>query len=244
LYDNNTGVNLQGATVINGNLAPFVTWNFSRRPGFFDEVCYTGTGVTQNVAHNLAVAPELLIVRGRSNGTTGEPWVVYAASQNQGVQFAAYLNSTVAYSSKGQNFWGASGNAVMTSTTFSVGNAYTSTNETGQTYVAYLFATCAGVSKVGSYTGTGATQAISCGFTGGARFVLIKRTETVGDWYVYDTARGMTTVTDPYLSLNSTAAESATLGSVTTTAGGFTVNAAIFSVINISGASYIFLAIA
>jgi hypothetical protein len=54
----------------------------------------------------------------------------------------------------------------------------------------------------------------------------------------------MTTLTDPYLRLNSTAAESATLGSVTTTAGGFTVNAAIFAAINTNAVSYLFLAIA
>jgi hypothetical protein len=54
----------------------------------------------------------------------------------------------------------------------------------------------------------------------------------------------MTTLTDPYLLLNSTAAEAATLGSVTTTAGGFTVNAAVLAAINTNAASYIFLAIA
>jgi hypothetical protein len=100
------------------------------------------------------------------------------------------------------------------------------------------------VSKVGTYTGNGTTQAIACGFTGGARFVLIKRTDATGDWYVYDTARGMTVLTDPYLLLNSTAAETATLGSVITSTGGFTVNASILAAINASGGSYVFLAIA
>jgi hypothetical protein len=66
-----------------------------------------------------------------------------------------------------------------------------SINDTGQTYIAYLFATLAGVSKVGSYTGTGTTLSIDCGFTAGARFVLIKRTDSTGDWYVWDTARGI-----------------------------------------------------
>jgi hypothetical protein len=124
-----------------------------------------------------------------------------------------------------------------------VGN-YSGVNGSGYNYVAYLFATCAGVSKVGSYTGNGTTQAIACGFTSGARFVLIKRTDSTGDWYVYDTARGMTTLTDPYLQLNTSNAETATLGSVTTTTGGFTVNASILSAINTSSGSYIFLAIA
>jgi len=117
-------------------------------------------------------------------------------------------------------------------------------NAASNIYVAYLFATCAGVSKVGSYTGNGTTQTINCGFTGGARFVLIKRTDDVGDWYVYDTARGMTTLTDPYLWLNSTNGESATLGSVTTVSTGFALNSTILAAINTNAATYIFLAIA
>jgi hypothetical protein len=54
----------------------------------------------------------------------------------------------------------------------------------------------------------------------------------------------MTTLTDPYLLMNSTAAETATLGSVTTVSTGFAVKAAILAAINTNAASYIFLAIA
>jgi hypothetical protein len=75
------------------------------------------------------------------------------------------------------------------------------------TYIAYLFATLAGVSKVGSYTGTGADLNVDCGFSAGARFILIKRTDSTGDWYVYDSLRGIVAGNDPYLLLNSTAAE-------------------------------------
>jgi hypothetical protein len=46
------------------------------------------------------------------------------------------------------------------------------------------------------------------------------------------------------LLINSSAAEVATLGSVTTTTGGFTVDATILAEINTNAASYIFLAIA
>ena len=119
-----------------------------------------------------------------------------------------------------------------------------SMNTSGNAQVAYLFASCPNVSKVGTYTGNGTTQTINCGFTGGARFVLIKCTSATGDWYVYDTARGMTTLTDPYLLINSSAAETATLGSVTTVSTGFALNAAILAAINTSSATYIFLAIA
>ena len=120
---------------------------------------------------------------------------------------------------------------------------FAATGASGRTFIAYLFATLAGVSKVGSYTGNGTTQTINCGFTSGARFVLIKRTDSTGSWYVYDTARGMTVLTDPYLLLNTTAAEVATLGSVTTVSTGFALNSTILADINISAGTYIFLAI-
>ena len=211
-----------------------VFYSFSRRPGFFDEVCYTGAGAT-SYAHNLGVVPELMIVKCRS-AAVGAGWAVYSATTGAS-KYLKLQNTTAAITDSGPF------GTTPTSTVFYGGGDFP-TSYSGYTYVAYLFATCAGVSKVGSYTGNGTTQAISCGFTGGARFVLIKRTDSTGDWYVYDTARGMTVLTDPYLLLNTTDAEVATLGSVTTTAGGFTVNASILSAINTNAASYIFLAIA
>jgi len=205
---------------------------FQRAPGFFDEVCFTTTDGTYSGNHNLGVIPELLIFKSRNGSGDWQTVSSYLTS-------AAYfvrLNSTMAqYNNTNTNY-------TATSTTFSIPNA--GFINFSATMVAYLFATCAGVSKVGTYTGNGTTQTINCGFTGGARFVLIKRTDSTGDWYVYDTARGMTTLTDPYLLLNSTAAETATLGSVTTVTTGFALNSTILAAINASGGTYIFLAIA
>ena len=110
--------------------------------------------------------------------------------------------------------------------------------------VAYLFATLAGVSKVGSYTGNGTTQTINCGFTAGARFVMIKRTDSTGDWYVWDSARGIVAGDDPYLLLNSTAAEVTNTDYVDTAASGFEISSTAPAAINANGGSFIFLAIA
>jgi hypothetical protein len=211
-----------------------LTWNFQRAPSYFDTVCYTGTGSARTLNHNLTVAPELMIVKCRSNARN---WAVY--SSTLGATKNLFLDAANAAQTNA-SYWD---NTAPTASVFSVRNSG-DTNLNGGTFVAYLFATCAGVSKVGSYTGNGTTQAISCGFTGGARFVLIKSTDASGDWYVYDVARGMTTLTDPYLLMNSQAAEVATLGSVTTTTGGFTLNSTILADINISGVNYLFLAIA
>jgi hypothetical protein len=234
-YDSNVGyLNLSGASSAN--------WAFARAPSFFDEVCYTGTGTpVLLIYHNLKAVPELIITKARNSSSTN--WYVGATTlgnQDDTNANNLRLNSSSALLTDAFYY----NNAYWYNTAYYTGTNTALNSAANVTYVAYLFATCAGVSKVGSYTGNGTTQAIACGFSGGARFVMIKRTDAPGDWYVYDTARGMTTLTDPYLLMNTTAAEVATLGSVTTTTGGFTVNASILSAINISAASYLFLAIA
>ena len=218
----------------NGNTQIYANWLFGRAPGFFDEVCDTGTGSAHTISHNLQAVPELIIRKGRSDATQ---WEVYSSALANTEKLV--LNSTAAKATD-TTAWNST---TPTSSVFTVGTG-ANVNTSSSTYVTYLFATCPGVSKVGSYTGNGTTQTINCGFAGGARFVLIKRTNSTGDWYVYDTARGMTTLTDPYLLLDSTAAETATLGSVTTVTTGFAVNAAILAAINTNAATYLYLSIA
>ena len=221
------------------NSGNYSQYYFGRAPGFFDEVCYTGTGAGSGsfaLNHNLSAAPELIILRQR-NGTSSWQTGTNFTSTNWRSMFLNLTNAGASQTSYASNDWFA---AQPTAATFTVGWPYYTTGS----YVAYLFATCPGVSKVGSYTGNGTTQTINCGFTGGARFVLIKRTDATGGWYVYDTARGMTTLTDPYFFLNNTNNQQATLGSVTTVTTGFALNSAITAAINVSGGTYIFLAIA
>ena len=225
------------STITNASSNTYINYLFDRAPSFFDVVCYTGTGSATTVTHNLTVVPEMMIVKKR-NSASLQGWNVY----NSSLGASSYVQFDLTNASNASaTRWNAT---TPTSSVFSLGNT-TSTNASGVGYIWYGFATCAGVSKVGSYTGNGSTQTIDCGFgAGGARFVLIKRTDSTGDWYVYDTARGMTTLTDPYWLLNTTAAEAATLGSVTTVSTGFALNSTILAAINAFGGTYIFLAIA
>ena len=228
-WNNNTNFFGQGMTS-----STRASYFFRRAPGYMDVVCYTGTGVARTVAHNLGVAPELIIVKGRS---TVEQWYCYNATI--GNQYFLYLNLTNGSVGPTTSLWNSTS---PTSSVFSLGTAG-AVNSSGATYVAYLFATCPGVSKVGSYTGTGAAQNINCGFSAGARFVLIKRTDSTGDWYVYDSARGISSGNDPYLLLNSTAAEVTGTNYVDTFSSGFTLTATAPAALNANGGSFIFLAI-
>ena len=235
---NQDGITLGTETEVNGSSDTYTNWFFKRAPGFFDEVCYTGTGVARTVAHNLGVAPELIIVKKRNVNESWWTWCNNAPNSSNG-NYAAALNATWLYDNQGTSIWGAT--VTRTSTGYSIGSV-SEVNGATDTYVAYLFATLAGISKVGSYTGNGSTQNIECGFAAGARFVLIKATSTTGDWLVADTARGIVTGNDPRLSLNSTAAEVTGEDWLDPYAPGFTVNQTTASA-NASGVSYIFLAI-
>ena len=216
----------------------FINWCFKRAPSFFDIVCYSGNDAfNRAIPHNLAVVPELVIVKNRVYSPSN--WAVYSTATGLGNPMA--LNSADA---AGANpyVWGSTS---PTSTNFYVGDD-TRTNGLGSgfTYVMYLFATCAGVSKVGSYTGTGASQTINCGFTTGARFVMIKCTTASANWVVFDTARGINDGSaDPSLFLNLSDAESTGTNWITPHSTGFTLPTG-FGTTNNSGDTYIFLAIA
>jgi hypothetical protein len=221
-----------------------IYWNFQRAPGFFDEVCYTGTGSATTRTHNLGVSPEFIIVKQRSGTATwvikhtGLPVASVTTFVNDGdFNSALVLNSTSILTQNGAGLVWQNSSVFYSSTDFR-------DNSSGQTYVAYLFASCPGVSKVFSYTGNGSSQTINCGFTGGARFVMIKRTDSTGDWYVWDTARGIVAGNDPHLSLNSTAAEVTSNDTIDTDSTGFVVNQVAATNVNVNAATYIGLAIA
>jgi hypothetical protein len=232
VYGSNTGY-IEGAYGGAAGYTQATAWAFQRAPSFMDIVCYTGTGSATTFTHNLGVVPELMLVKLRS--TVAESWAVYSATAGN-TKFLR-LNGTLAATTDSGRW----NNTSPTSSVFTVG-IDSEVNGSGATYINYLFATCAGVSKVGSYSGTGATQTINCGFTGGAKFVLIKRTDTTGDWYFWDTVRGMVVGTDPSLLLNTSAAQ-VNANSVYTVTTGFQIVSTVAG-INASGGTYIFLAIA
>ena len=216
-------------------------WMWKRAPGFFDVVSYEWNGVaTRNVEHNLGVPPEMYIVK---NIKSTDDWYVRHSlffGTNGSIQF----NRTNAKQNSG--VFTTSG---TTATTFPVANDG-SVNAAGGSYIAYLFATLDGVSKVGSYTGTTAAQTIDCGFTAGARFVLIKNTSSSGGgWFVFDTERGITTTSnDGLLYINSTQqqyTEAYALGynAIEPDNSGFKMTGNNNS-INKNGETYIFYAIA
>jgi len=229
-----------GVEVVGGggyyDATSYIQHLFRRAPGVFDVVCYTGTtSAGLNISHSLGVAPEMFVVKCRS--AAGLSWGVY--HKDVGNDRALFVDQTAAQSASSSAYWNST---TPTASVFTLGN--NTVGNAAQNYVAYLFATKAGISKVGSYTGNGSSQTINCGFTTGARFVLIKRKDSTGDWFVWDTARGIIAGSDPHLSLNTETAEVTTDDSIDPDSSGFVVNQVAAPNINVNGAVYIFLAYA
>ncbi len=200
------------------------SWMWKRAPNFFDVVAYEQTVNPQSVAHNLGVTPELLIIKNRAATYGWRTW-------HKDVSGYLEVNSDNAASSF-TGYFGA-----HTATHFVLGG------HAQGPYIAYLFASLDGISKVGSYTGNGSTQNIDCGFTSGARFVMIKKTSASGSWWVFDTERGIVSGNDPAIQLNNTDVEDSNYDMIDPYSAGFTVTSAGYDM-NENNASYIFYAIA
>jgi len=210
------------------------SWMWKRAKGFMDVVAYSGTGVAKTEAHSLGVVPEMIWVKSRANSKN---WAVYHPSSH------AAGNTLFLNLDNGGSGVGGFQSTAVSDTTFNVDTA-DYTNESGWTYVAYLFATLAGISKVGSYTGNGSSQTINCGFSAGAKYVLIKRTNATGDWHVWDSSRGIIAGNESYFRLNIDGGEQHNEDAIDPHNSGFIVNQITPTNINVNSATYIFYAIA
>jgi hypothetical protein len=203
-----------GATLSNGAfdrmdgagdifLNTYNIWGWKRAPGYFDAVAYTGNGTAgRTVSHNLGVAPEMVWFKKISAAVN---WLVYHKDLTGSYPSSRNYLSLNLSSSEYSTYQALTALPTESSMTLSSQGIANGNNDT---YIAYLFASCPGVSKVGSYTGNGSSQTIDCGFTAGARFVLIKRTNGADDWHVFDTERGIVASgNDKKLDLNLTRAE-------------------------------------
>lgn len=240
LHTDAEGASIAWGSIPNGRTSAIgmIQYAFIRHPKFFDVVCYTGAGNGTVVNHSLGVNPELVIIKNRNSNYN---WFVWNSHQpNLGI--GHYLNENT-----GATFTGLTVNS--TSFTFPNLNSYLY-SFSGEKYVAYLFATLAGVSKVGVYQGTGSAQNIDCGFgTKQSQFVLIRRitggSSDTGDWLVYDSSRGIGSGDDPYFRLNlSNTAEQSSTNYLDNYNGGFALTDGAIGDTNSSGVYYMFLAIA
>ena len=234
LWDSNSGFYQET------NGTPNIWHQWRRAPGFFDVVAYEGDDVFGHmVNHNLGVVPEMIWIKNRGRSNTD--WLVYHAGNTSEPETEGLYLSSSDKTSDSATFWH---DTSPTATQFSAGRSSNINNRSGDNYIAYLFASVDGISKVGSYTATGSNLNVDCGFSSGARFVLIKWASDVGPWYLWDSVRGIVSGNDPYLQLNSDYAQTTTTDWIDPLSSGFTITSAAGNDVNNSGGEYIFYAIA
>ena len=186
--DNTTGsmasTNVSGATYVAWN------WNRGKTPGF-DIVTYGGDGDSNRVVpHNLGQTPAMIFVKGLAGTRSGDTWRVKHKSlaSNNNLELASTSAQFDVSSSSG----GGIGELSSDGLTFKAGTSTTNNvNQSGTSYIAYLWAEVPGFSKFGSYTGNGSADGpfVYTGFR--PKWVMCKRFD-VGSgesWFIMDTVR-------------------------------------------------------
>ena len=199
----------------------------------FSIVSYTGNQSTSTIGHGLSSAPEMIIAKSRS---VAQNWAVY--HKDVGNQYWLRINGTNA--KQDEPIWN---DTTPTNSVFSI-NGNVVINASGSTNIAYCFHSVDGMSRVGSYVGTGASgNSILTGFR--PAFLMTKRSDTGGtDWHIWDNKRNPSNPVDDVLFPNESYAEADYSAyphnflsngfSVDTTNGAFNAN----------GGSYIYMAFA
>ena len=149
----------------------------------FSTILYTATGSNATIGHGLSQTPELIITKGRSDNHS---WIVGCTHDSSDLSKVFVMNANDASVTATGNYRG----IAPTSTVYSIGTSG-GNNSTGGggLYVAYAFHSVQGYSNFGTYKGNGDADGpfVYTGFK--PAFVLVKRTDSTGNWYVYDTER-------------------------------------------------------
>ena len=227
---------MNGANEYNNPSVAFMAYLWKRHAGF-DVVTYTGDGETKTRRHNLAQVPEMVWIKRRDGSKN---WGVYHKGLNGGTtpwNYYLKLNETATETSASNTLM----SAEPTATRFFVSSVSQYSNYDTYTYIAFLFASVTGISKVGSYTGNGSAteRTITLGFQ--PKFLIVKNTNDTNNWNVLDTTRGWAAGNDNVLYLDGDWAQGTgdDVGAPTSTGFTITSSAATW---NASGNEYIYYA--
>mgnify|MGYP003151629982 CR=1 FL=1 len=182
------------------------------------------------VGHGLGVAPDMLIVKVTNNSNN---WAIY--HKGVGATKAVYLDSTSGETTDGWLNNTAPGASVFTLSGGNYGNA------SGYNVVFYAFAEKKGYSKFGSYTGNGSSDGpfIYTGFK--PAFFMVKRTNTTGNWFIFDNKRNEFNSLDKNLSPNANASEDSGSERVDFLSNGFKIRTSSATYGGGSGDTYIYM---
>ena len=192
----------------------------------------TGAGSTGTIGHGLGAVPQFIMCFRRN--TAADHYCYHQAIGNTNY---LVLNTTAA-SAASANMWN---NTTPTSTVFSVGNT---NNNSGDTYVHYIFAPVPGYSAFGSYTGNGNADGpfIYTGFR--PRYFMLKNITNAQSWSVQDTSRNPYNVGSAVLIPNLSNAEATGTDLIDIVSNGVKIRHSSSGNNNNNGDTYIYAAFA
>jgi hypothetical protein len=214
---------------VTGLSSAWQSWMWKRHIGL-DTQRYTGKTGQQSRVHGLNAVPEMIWAKSTNN--SGYEWAI-GHKDLTGGWTSNHLRFTNSAEIAGQQFA-----LAPTSTHWTTPNGGL-VNDNGEEYVAMLFSSVTGISKVGSYDGTGSSLDITTGFR--PRFLILKRINDTGSWFVLDTTRGWSSGNDEFLLLNTDDSQDGNYNIGEPTSTGFQLNGSDVNY-NASGNTYIYYA--
>ena len=183
-----------GVSDLSGTMASVINTNTTSG---FSIVKYTGSGVAgDTMGHGLSQTPEMVIMKKRiSNGSDGvRGWHVWTKDLTDGNYLALHAtNAQFVARDFGEVGNGTYPYTAPTSSLITFGGvntgAYQEVNYNGDDYIMYCFNSVEGYSKIGKYTGNGATDGtfVYTGFRPAC--IIFKRINTTSNWTMFDNKR-------------------------------------------------------
>ena len=194
----NWKANGQGSSNTDGSIN--TTYTSVNTTAGFSISKYTGTGANATFGHGLGVKPDIVFWKRLDSSAGTVNWIVQSpllGNQNKLVLNTTEATSTVSSFSQTNNWT----NSLIDLKT------YEGQNSSGGTYIAYAFASKTGYSKIGSYVGNGNADGTFI-YTGFApTFFILKRTDGINSWRMWDNKRDPFNVRDTSLNANESGAE-------------------------------------
>nr|BAR35276.1 fiber protein [uncultured Mediterranean phage uvMED] len=212
------------------NVPSIATTVRARPEAGFSIATYTSPNSSsdQNFGHGLNAKPDFAIIKNRD---TSYNWDIYHSSLG--------YNSSLIFTSAGTR----SGAFSAEPTSFVVNTKTNYTHNGTDDYSALCWTAVEGYSAFGSYTGNGSADGpfVFTGFR--VAWLLLKRTDSSGDWFVLDSERNLFNPTDNYLRPNVANSELDNTEFVDLLSNGFKIKAT-GNAYNGSGATVVYAAFA
>lgn len=225
---------------INTSAASYVDWLFKKGAlSGVDIVTYTGNLTARTIAHSLGAKPSLIFIKNRDDSSSWFVWANAFGAASDSDYLVFQSGGAKALFGARTGLWNST---PPTASVFSVG-ANTDVNNNTSNLVAFLFADAPGFSKHGGFTGNGSADGpfVYCGFR--PRFLMVKRTDTTGNWNIIDGVRDTVNAVGSYMPANGAVVEGGNGAFADFLSNGFKIRSTNVD-FNASGGSYIFMCFA